>query len=128
MAEPTRVRKPTDQEGRKLQQIVRRGRTGSVRFRRAMVLSASADGNRVPVIAQLVQADQDTVREVLAARAPHRLLRWRDASVRHPDVLAAPREGRARIRCEKGIRRGGRPLTPAASPPRCGSAPGSHPA
>lgn len=27
-----------------------------------MMLLASADGNRVPVIAQLVQADEDTVR------------------------------------------------------------------
>jgi hypothetical protein len=33
-----------------------------VRYRRAMMLLASADGNRVPAIAQLVQADEDTVR------------------------------------------------------------------
>ncbi|GAA2565444.1 hypothetical protein GCM10010398_63270 [Streptomyces fimbriatus] len=64
MAEPVRVRRLTDQEGQKLQQIVRRGSTSSVRCRRAMMLPASADGNRVPVIAQLVQADEDTVREV----------------------------------------------------------------
>ncbi|MDZ5444379.1 hypothetical protein U2F26_16790 [Micromonospora sp. 4G57] len=43
-----------------LQQIVRRGSTSSVRYRRAMMLLASAGGNRVPVIAQLVQADGDT--------------------------------------------------------------------
>jgi transposase len=55
----------TDQEGQKLQQIVRRGSTSSVRFRRAMMLLASAGGNRVPVIAQLVQADEDTVRDVI---------------------------------------------------------------
>lgn len=30
-----------------------------------MMLLASAGGNRVPVIAQLVQADEDTVREVI---------------------------------------------------------------
>ncbi|RNG24100.1 IS630 family transposase, partial [Streptomyces botrytidirepellens] len=51
----------------KLQQIVRRGSTSSVRYRRAMMLLASAGGNRVPVIAQLVQADEDTVRDVIHA-------------------------------------------------------------
>ncbi|GCB43117.1 mobile element protein [Streptomyces sp. NL15-2K] len=55
------MRRLTDQEGQKLQQIVRRGSTSSVRYRRAMMLLASAGGNRVPVIAQLVQADEDTL-------------------------------------------------------------------
>jgi transposase len=59
------VRRLTDQEGQKLQQIVRRGSTSSVRYRRAMMLLASAGGNRVPVIAKLVQADEDTVRDVI---------------------------------------------------------------
>ncbi|WP_309049757.1 helix-turn-helix domain-containing protein, partial [Streptomyces sp.] len=67
MAEPVRVRRLTDQEGQELQQIVRRGSTSSVRYRRAMMLLASAGGNRVPVIAQLVQADEDTVRDVIHA-------------------------------------------------------------
>ncbi|WP_329244623.1 hypothetical protein [Streptomyces canus] len=35
MAEPVRVRRPTDQEGQKVQQIVRRGSTSTVRYRRA---------------------------------------------------------------------------------------------
>ncbi len=65
MAEPVRVRRLTDQEGQRLQQIVRRGSTSSVRYRRAMMLLASAGGNRVPGIAQLVQADEDTVRDVI---------------------------------------------------------------
>lgn len=65
MAEPVRVRRLTDQEGQRLQQLVRRGSTNSVRYRRAMMLLASAGGNRVPVIAQLVQADEDTVRDVI---------------------------------------------------------------
>jgi len=65
VAEPVRVRRLTDQEGQKLQQIVRRGSISSVRYRRAMMLLASAGGNRVPVIAQLVQADEDTVRDVI---------------------------------------------------------------
>ncbi|MFD5796100.1 hypothetical protein ACFWIO_21705 [Streptomyces diastatochromogenes] len=51
MAEPVRIRRLTDQEGQKLQQIMRRGNTSSVRYRRAMMLLASASGNRVPVIA-----------------------------------------------------------------------------
>lgn len=36
-----------------------------MRYRRAMMLLASAGGNRVPMIAQLVQADEDTVRDVI---------------------------------------------------------------
>ncbi|MQS15977.1 IS630 family transposase [Streptomyces kaniharaensis] len=65
MAEPVRVRRLTDQEGQQLQRIVRRGSTNTVRYRRAMMLLASAGGNRVPVIARLVQADEDTVRDVI---------------------------------------------------------------
>jgi hypothetical protein len=38
----------TDQEGQKLQQIVPRGSTNSVRYRRATMLLASAGGNQVP--------------------------------------------------------------------------------
>jgi hypothetical protein len=59
------VRRLTDQEGQRLRHIVRRGSTSSVRYRRAMTLLTSAGGNRVPVIAQLVQADEDTVRDVI---------------------------------------------------------------
>jgi hypothetical protein len=44
VAEPVRVRRLTDHEGQKLQQIVRRGSTSSVRYRRAMILLASAGG------------------------------------------------------------------------------------
>jgi transposase len=65
VAEPVRVRRLTDQEGQRLQQIVRRGSTSSVRYRRAMMLLASAGGNTVPVIARLVQADEDTVRDLI---------------------------------------------------------------
>ena len=49
VAEHVRVPRVTDQEGQKLRQIVRRGNISSVRFRRAMMLLASAGGNRVPV-------------------------------------------------------------------------------
>jgi len=65
MAERVKVRRLGDDEGRRLQRIVRRGTTSAVRFRRAMIVLASAGGNTVPVIARLVQADEDTVREVI---------------------------------------------------------------
>ncbi|WSG85003.1 hypothetical protein OIE76_36560 [Streptomyces sp. NBC_01727] len=65
MAEPVRVRRPTDQEHQRLQQIVRRGSTTSVRYRRAMMLLASAGGNRVPVMVRLAAADVDTVRDLI---------------------------------------------------------------
>jgi transposase len=65
MAKPVRVRGLTEQEGQKLQRIVRRGSTSSVRFRRAMKLLASADGNTILFTARVVQADEDTVRDVI---------------------------------------------------------------
>ncbi|GAA3125761.1 hypothetical protein GCM10010466_15820 [Planomonospora alba] len=104
----------------------------TVRYRRAMILLASAGGNTVPVIARLVQADEDTARDVIhrfneialansshsghtvRTRALHAYLRWRSARARHPDVLAVQRRERARARSEKGIRWGGRPLATAA--------------
>lgn len=102
VAEPVHVRRLTDQEGQKLQQVVRRGSARSLRYRRAMMLLASAGGNRGPVIAQLVQADGDTVRDVI-----------------HPDVLAARRKERIRIRSERGIRWGGRPSRPCGLTALC---------
>jgi transposase len=65
MAEPVRARRLTDQEGGRLQQIVRRGKHGSVRVRRAMIIMASASGTPVAAIARLVAADEDTVRDVI---------------------------------------------------------------
>jgi transposase len=67
MAEPVRARRLSDQEGRRLQQIVRRGKHGSVRVRRAMIIMASASGTPVNAIARLVAADEDTVRDVVHA-------------------------------------------------------------
>src|SRR4051812_24326625 len=69
MAELVKVRRLSDEEGQRLLRIVRRGEpkmTKSViRYRRAMVVLVSASGNTVPVIARLVAADEDTVREVI---------------------------------------------------------------
>jgi transposase len=48
-----------------LQRLVRRGTESAVRLRRAMVVLASAGGNTVPAIARLVQADEDSVRQVI---------------------------------------------------------------
>jgi transposase len=67
VAEPVRARRLTDEEGRRLQQIVRRGKHGSIRVRRAMIIMASASGTLVPAIARLVAADEDTVRDVIHA-------------------------------------------------------------
>ncbi|GAB3460890.1 hypothetical protein GCM10027570_46260 [Streptomonospora sediminis] len=67
MAEPVRARRLTDQEGRKLQHIVRRGSTNTVRYRRATMILASSSGNTVPAIANLVAADEETVRDVIHA-------------------------------------------------------------
>lgn len=69
MSKPVKVRRLTDHEGRQLQQIVRRGGGRSeksiVRWRRAMVVMASASGNTVPAIASLVATSQDRVREMI---------------------------------------------------------------
>jgi hypothetical protein len=43
----------SDQEGQRLQQIVRRGAMSTVRYRSTMLLLASAGGNRVPTITEL---------------------------------------------------------------------------
>jgi DDE superfamily endonuclease len=48
-----------------------------------------------------------------ATHALHTYLRWRNANARHPDVLAAQRRERARIRSERQ-RRWGQPATRAA--------------
>ena len=65
MAERVRARRLSDEEGCQLQQIVRRGKHGSIRVRRAWITMASASGTPVPAIARLVQADEDTVRQVI---------------------------------------------------------------
>ena len=65
MAEPVRARRLSDQEGQRLQQIVRRGKHGSIRVRRALIIMASASGTPVPAIARLAAADEDTVRDVI---------------------------------------------------------------
>ena len=69
MSKPVRVRRLTDAEGRALQRIVRRGGHRSeksiVKWRRAVVVHASAGGNTVGVIARLVATSEDRVREMI---------------------------------------------------------------
>jgi len=66
MSKRVRVRRLTDEEGQRLVRIVRRGHGKSAtRYRRAMVILASASGNDVEVIARLVQTSPDRVREVI---------------------------------------------------------------
>jgi len=68
MAERVRVRRLNDAEGRELQRIVRRGGKSDrsiVKWRRAMVVLASAGGNDVAAIARLVQTSPDRVREMI---------------------------------------------------------------
>jgi transposase len=65
MAERVRARRLTDEEGQKLVRMVRRGKHGTIRVRRAMMILASASGNTAPAIAALVAADPDTVRDVI---------------------------------------------------------------
>jgi hypothetical protein len=63
---------------------------------------------------QFTLANSNHPNHTVQTRALHSYLRWRNANARHPEVLAAQRRERARIRSEKGIRWGGRPLALAA--------------
>jgi hypothetical protein len=138
MAERVKARRLSDEEGQRLLRIVRRGEPKAtksvIRYRRAMVVLASAGGNSVPAVARLVAADEDTVREVihrfneLGMRAldprwgrrlrpprprrahprPARAPALAQRHARHPDVLSTQRRERARIRSEHH-RRGGQP-------------------
>jgi transposase len=69
MSKPLRVRRLAPHEGQQLQRIVRRGKgkaeSSVIRWRRAVVVHASAGGNTVPVIAELVSTSEDRVREMI---------------------------------------------------------------
>lgn len=59
---------------------------------------------------QFTLANSNHPNHTVQTRALHAYLRWRNENARHPDVLAAQRRERARIRSEKHIRWGGRSL------------------
>jgi hypothetical protein len=65
---------------------------------------------------QFTIANSNHPNHTVQPRALHAYLRWRNANAnaRHRDVLAAERKERARIRSERGIRWGGRPVAAAA--------------
>ena len=65
MSIPVRARRLSPEEGQRLLRLVRRGTHDSVRYRRALIIMASASGTPVPAIARLVAADPDTVRDVV---------------------------------------------------------------
>jgi transposase len=67
MSRPVKARRLIPDEGQYLLRLVRRGRHDTVRYRRALMIMASASGTGVPAIARLVAADPDTVRDVIHA-------------------------------------------------------------
>ncbi len=65
MAERVAVRDITNEEGRKLLSIVRRGSGSVVRWRRAQIVLWSAQRMDVPAIAKIAFTSEDRVREVI---------------------------------------------------------------
>jgi transposase len=65
MAERVLVRDLTNDEGRKLLSIVRRGSGSVVRWRRAQIVLWSAQRMDVPAIARIAFTSEDRVREVI---------------------------------------------------------------
>ncbi|MFF2123989.1 helix-turn-helix domain-containing protein [Streptomyces olivochromogenes] len=59
---------------------------------------------------QFTLANSNHPNHTVQTRALHHYLHWRNQNARHPGVLAAQRRERARVRSEKGIRWGSRPL------------------
>jgi Winged helix-turn helix len=71
------------------------------------------DRGPVRALADLVMGDSNHPNHAVLARRLHAYLRWRNANSRHPDVLAAQRRERARIRSQRQ-QRWGRPRAKAA--------------
>lgn len=67
---------------------------------------------------QFTLANSNHPNHTVQTRALHLYLRWRNTNARHPDILAAQRGERARIRSEKSIR-WGRPLRERRDQSRC---------
>ena len=65
MAERVQVRDLTNDEGRRLLSIVRRGSGSVVRWRRAQIVLLSAQRMDVPAIAKIAFTSEDRVREVI---------------------------------------------------------------
>ncbi|TFV72277.1 helix-turn-helix domain-containing protein [Blastococcus sp. CT_GayMR19] len=65
MAEPVRVRRLSDREDQQVAADHSRGTGSAIRLRRAIVVPASAGGITVAANARLLQADEDSVRQVI---------------------------------------------------------------
>ncbi|WSM28072.1 helix-turn-helix domain-containing protein [Streptomyces mirabilis] len=65
MAERVRVREIDDEEGRRLQRIIRRGTGSVVTWRRAQMVLLSAQGMAVAEIAEVTFTSADRVRDVI---------------------------------------------------------------
>lgn len=63
---------------------------------------------------QFTLANSNHPNHTVRTRVLHAYLHWRNKNARHPEDLAAQRRERARIRSERGILWGGRPLSTAA--------------
>ncbi len=95
MAEPVRARRLTDQESRRLLQIVRRGKHGSVRVRRAMIIMGAVLHAHERILGQsgrgavrsgthLCHGRLGPPESPALARKLQDYLRWRNAHARHP--------------------------------------------
>src|SRR5512133_1588387 len=65
MAGRVRVREISDDEGRRLVRIIRRGSGSVVTWRRAQMVLLSAQGMDVPAIAKVAFTSEDRVRDVI---------------------------------------------------------------
>ena len=101
MAERVQVRDLTNDEGRKLLSIIRRGSGSVVRWRRAQIVLWSAQRMDVPAIAKIAFTSEDRVRAVIHnfnddgfdSLAPE-VRRWAAADV-HAAAAPGDQEGRA---------------------------------
>ncbi|MFG1676010.1 hypothetical protein [Micromonospora sp. NPDC049282] len=98
VVDPVRVRRLSDQEGQQLLRITRRGTGSPIRLRRAMVVLASAGGNTGPAIARLVQANEDTIRQVSTLAALNRRLEPPQPPCADPPPAPLPALGNADAR------------------------------
>lgn len=124
LSTPVRVRRLSDDEGRQPQQIVRRGSGKSdnsvVKWRRALVVLASAGGNDVAAIARLVHASPDPVREMIHRFNEMCRLTWT------PSGRVTDPAGSRRLNSKSSSRRPPLARPPSASPSLAGASTSSR--
>jgi hypothetical protein len=67
VAEPVSARLLSEDEGRRSFQTMGRGKQGTIRMRRTMIILASSSETPAPTIVRLVAAEGNTVRAVIHA-------------------------------------------------------------